>query len=87
MIILQPCTGSEEISGETDCTRGVSEGVVPVSNLVVEVDTLGSLSGWSGHSQEHFLAVREVMAGEPGLEPGLPEPKSGVLPLHHSPSG
>lgn len=25
------------------------------------------------------------LAGEPGFEPGLPDPESGVLPLHHSP--
>ena len=25
------------------------------------------------------------MAGEPGLEPGMRDPKSRVLPLHHSP--
>lgn len=26
-----------------------------------------------------------TLAGEPGFEPGLPDPESGVLPLHHSP--
>ena len=27
----------------------------------------------------------ENLAGEQGLEPRLPDPESGVLPLHHSP--
>lgn len=26
------------------------------------------------------------MAGVPGFEPRLPDPESGVLPLHHSPT-
>ena len=30
-------------------------------------------------------AFKNLLAGEQGLEPRLPDPESGVLPLHHSP--
>ena len=32
----------------------------------------------------HFVMVKNVVfVAPPGLEPGISEPKSGVLPLHH----
>ena len=34
----------------------------------------------------HFMKRYFQMAGEQGFEPRLPDPESGVLPLHHSPT-
>lgn len=32
----------------------------------------------------HEFLILYGLAAEPGFEPGLPDPESGVLPLHHS---
>ena len=37
------------------------------------------------YSRQNMQKLLQYFVGVPGLEPGLTEPKSVVLPLHHTP--
>ena len=37
------------------------------------------------YSRKNIQKLLQYFVGVPGLEPGLTEPKSVVLPLHHTP--
>ena len=68
--------------------RGFPESLAPLSGTVAG-GAVCCVSAWhedveSGYCSRDAVEVVEELAAEPGFEPGLRDPNSPVLPLHHS---